>query len=429
MSMSTYPVTSREYALELDANDPLAHYREQFVITDPSVCYLDGNSLGRLPKKTVEVVNNYLLNEWGKEVVDGWGHWIDEPLAMGDLLGRSVLGAAAGQVVCSDTTSVNFYQLAGAALRARPGRKTIITDASNFPTDRFILQGYAEQHGYNLVIIDNEDPAISAHERITPELLEKYMSDDVALVTLEVVQYRAGARNDVKAITDLVRKYGALTIWDASHSAGSIDMHFDADGVDLAVGCTYKYCNGGPGAPGYLYVSKRIQKELRVPIQGWFANKNQFEMGPTFEKVEDIRGFQIATPPVLAYRCVKTALEMIEEAQISRMEEKCSTGTQMLIELYDAWLAPLGFTLNTPREAKERGGHVSLVHSDAKQIAVAMRRMINVIPDYRVPNSIRLAISPLTTSFVEAWDGMERLRDLVSSGRYKEVAMDTSRVS
>ena len=361
-------VTNRQYALDLDAKDPLAKFRDEFVINNPEICYLDGNSLGRLPKRTITAINDYLVNDWGTKVVEGWGEWIDEPFITGDLLGRTTLGAAPGQVLVTDTTSVNFYQLAGAALAARPGRKTIIIDAANFPTDRYILQGYAKTHGLNLITINNEDPAISQHERITPELLEKYMSDDVAFVSFEVIQYRAGARNDIKAITDLARKYGAFTIWDCSHAVGAIDMQFDKDGVDLAVGCTYKFGSAGPGAPGWLYVSKRVQNDLQVPIQGWHAQKNQFDMGPNFERASGLAGFQIATPSIIALRSVQTSFGIIEEAGIKNIEEKCAIGTQMMIELHDAWLADLGFTLNTPRDAKLRGGHVSLVHSNRKSV-------------------------------------------------------------
>ena len=257
-------VTDREYALELDQNDPLAGYRSKFVITDPNLCYLDGNSLGRLPHATVKAVSDFLSQEWGNEVVTGWSHWIDEAQVAGDLLGRAVLGAGPGQVLVCDTTSVNFYQLCVAAIKARPGRKTIITDAANFPTDRYILKGIAEQFDLNLIIIDNEDPAIAENERITAELLEKYMTEDVAMVTFEVIQYRSGARTDIKSVTDLARSYGALVVWDASHAAGAIEMNFDACGVDLAVGCTYKYGNSGPGSPAWLYVNKKIQRELQV---------------------------------------------------------------------------------------------------------------------------------------------------------------------
>ena len=422
-------VTDREYALELDKNDPLAHFKSQFVISDPEMCYLDGNSLGRLPKATITAINDLMTKEWGPEVVTGWSHWVDEAQPTGDLLGEAALGAAPGQVLVCDTTSVNFYQLCLAAIHARPGRKTIITDAANFPTDRYILDGIAKQFGLKLVIIDNEDPAIAKHERITTEVLAPYLNDDVAMVTLEVIQYRSGARTDLKSITDQVRAIGALVVWDASHAVGAIELNLDANGVDLCVGCTYKYGNSGPGSPAWLYVSKRVQSELQVPIQGWFAQDAQFEMGPVFERSQTIRGFQIASPSLMGIRCVQTAFSMIKEAGIDAIAHKAAVGTQMMIELYDAWLAPLGIELNTSRNAKERGGHISLVHPDAAQICVAMRTISNVIPDYRTPNSIRLAISPLPTSYVEIWDGFERMRDLVASGRYKEAVEGGSRVT
>ena len=422
-------VTDREYALSLDENDPLRGFRSLFVITDPEMCYLDGNSLGRLPIATVSAVNEFMTGEWAAEVVTGWSHWVDEAQPTGDLLGRATLGAAAGQVLVCDTTSVNFYQLALAAINARPGRKTIITDAANFPTDRYILDGIAKQLGLNLVIIDNESPGSAENERITPEILEKYLNADVALVTLEVIQYRSGARNDIKSLTDLVRSHGAFLLWDASHAVGAIEMNFDANGVDIAVGCTYKYGNSGPGSPAWLYVNKRVQAELQVPIQGWFSQGDQFGMGPVFERAEGIRGFQIASPSIIGLRCVKSAFSMIEEATISAIANKAATGTQMMIDLYDAWLADLGFTLLTSRNAYERGGHISLGHPDAARICVALRQFARVIPDYRTPSSIRLAIAPLPTSYVEVWDGFQRMRDLVASRQYEKITKSDTRVT
>lgn len=419
----------RSAALELDQRDPLQSFKEQFVIADPDTCYLDGNSLGRLPHATIRAINEFLTQEWGREVVTGWSHWVDEAQSVGDLIGRSALGAAAGQVLACDTTSVNFYQLASAAIAARSGRKTIITDAANFPTDRYILQGLAKNLGLTLVVIDNEDPSIAQHELITPELLEKYMSDDVALVSLEVVQYRSGARQNIKAINDVVAKHGALMLWDAAHAIGSVQLDFDSNQVELAVGCTYKYGNSGPGAPAWLYVSKKMQHELHVPIQGWFAQRDQFAMGPTFEKDQSIRGFQIASPSLMGLRSIKRAFEMIELAGIAAIEKKAAAGTSMMIALFDQWLAPLGFTLNTPRDARSRGGHISLVHPEAERISVALRKFANVIPDYRVPNSIRVAISPLATSYVEVYDGFQRIRDLVASRKYEEISGQDSRVT
>ncbi len=421
-------VTDLQFAQDLDGKDPLAKFRELFINEDPDLCYLDGNSLGRLPIRTVEVVNDF-LQEWGSKVVNGWADWIDEAETTGDLIGRAALGAAAGQVLACDTTSVNFYQLAGAALAARPGRKTIITDKANFPTDRYILQGFAKRHNLKLIEIDNESPNTANHERITPELLERYMSEDVAFVTFEVIQYRSGARNDIKAITDFARGYGALTIWDASHAVGAINLNLDKYGADLVVGCTYKYGNSGPGAPAWLYVSHRIQKELRVPIQGWFAQRDQFAMGEVFEKNDGMRGFQIDSPSILGLRCINTAFEMIEKASIDEIERKCVIGTEMMIGLYDAWLKDLGFVLNTSRNPEERGGHISLIHPEAKRISIALRLFANVIPDYREPNSIRVAISPLPTSYVEIWNGFARLRDLTATRQYEKISTTNVKVT
>jgi kynureninase len=428
--------TERAFAEALDAADPLAHYRDQFVITDPDLCYLDGNSLGRLPKATVERVANFVTNEWGRELVDGWAHWIDEATTAGDLLGRAVLGAAAGQALVCDTTSVNFYQLCSAAIQARPGRKTVIIDAANFPTDRYILAGIAEAHGLNLVTLDNDGSggpgsvAIECeNELITAEALAPHLNDDVALVTLQAIHYRSGSRPDIRAITDLCRANGTLVVWDSSHAAGAIELDFDANGVDLAVGCTYKYGNAGPGSPAWLYVAKRMQAELRVPIQGWFAQDKQFEMGPFFEPSNQMRRFQIASPSIIGIRGVQASFEMIEHASIRAIAHKAAIGTDMMVALFDAWLAPLGFTLLTPRESSKRGGHITVGHPDAKAIAAGMRKLANVIPDYRTPNSIRLAIAPLPTSFVEVWDGMARMRDLVASGDYLNIEDNGSRVT
>lgn len=421
--------TDRQFALDLDARDPLAHFRSQFVIGDANICYLDGNSLGRLPLATVAAVNSFMTDEWGPEVVTGWGHWVDEAQPTGDLIGRATLGAAAGQVLACDTTSVNFYQLALAAIHARPGRKTIITDAANFPTDRYILDGIAKQFGLNLVIIDNESVGTAENERITPEILAPHLNDDVALVTLEVIQYRSGARNDIKSITDLVRKHGAFMLWDASHAVGAIEMDFDKNGVDIAVGCTYKYGNSGPGAPAWLYVNKKVQAELQVPIQGWFSQGDQFAMGADFERAPGIRGFQIASPSLIGLRCIKSAFTMIEEAGIGAISEKAAIGTEMMIQLYDAWLAELGFILLTSRNPQERGGHITLGHPDAARICVALREFADVIPDYRTPDSIRLAMAPLPTSYVEVWDGFSRIRDLVASRQYEKVNTTDSRVT
>jgi len=419
---------TKDKVLELDQNDPLASFRSEFYFTDQEICYLDGNSLGRLPLKTIEQVNSFLTTEWGNQLVDGWSHWIDQAQTAGDLLAETALGASKGQTLVCDTTSVNFYQLCVAAIKANPNRKKIIIDSANFPTDRYILQGIAEQFDLELITLNSDGMGgpgaidiASEDEEITPDALRPILSKEVALLTLQAINYRSGVRQDLKAITDLAREFGIYVVWDCSHAIGSIVLDFEKNGVDLAVGCTYKYGNSGPGAPAWLYVSKDIQRELQVPIQGWFAQRDQFAMGDNFEKVEGIRGFQIASPSLMGLRCIKSAFEMIEEAGISRIERKAGQGTQMMIELFDKWLSPLGFTLNTPRDAGNRGGHISLCHPEASKIAIALRKYANVIPDYRAPNSIRVAISPLVNSYVEIYDGFQRIRDLVSTRQYEKI--------
>lgn len=416
---------ARAVAEALDTADPLRSYRGQFHIGDPEICYLDGNSLGRLPLATVAAITDLLTDEWGDEIVDGWDHWIDQAQTTGDLLGRAALGAAPGQTLVQDTTSVNFYQLCMAAVAARPGRRRVIIDSGNFPTDRYILAGIARTLDLDLVLLDNDGtggaPTASDHERIRTDELARHIDDNTALLALQVVQYRSGARQDVQAIIALARSHGALTVWDASHAVGSIDLRFDEWGVDLAVGCTYKYGNSGPGAPAWMYVNTARQDELQVPIQGWFANRDQFAMGPSFDPADGIRRFQIATPPIVGLRSVQVAFGMIEQAGMAAISAKAWAGTDLMIDLFDAWLAPLGFSLLTPRDPQLRGGHITVGHPDAKQIAAAMRVLTKTIPDYRAPDSIRLAISPLPTSYTEVWDGFDRLRDLVSSGRYHNV--------
>ncbi len=428
--------TERATALAMDAADPLAQYKSQFFISDPDLCYLDGNSLGRMPKRTIEKVNHFLTEEWGTELVDGWSHWIDEAQTAGNLLGRATLGAAEGQTLVQDTTSVNFYQLCVAAIKARPGRKTVIIDSSNFPTDRYILAGIAESMGLNLITLNNDGfggpgqvNVATDCEMITPEILAPLLNDDIALVTLQAIHYRSGSRPDIKGITDLVRSYGGLVVWDASHAGGAIDLRFDEWGVDLAVGCTYKYGISGPGSPAWLYVRKELQTEFLAPIQGWFANDKQFVMGPFFEPAEHIRRFQIASPSIIGIRGVQASYEMIEEAGMSAISQKAAVGTELILALYDAWLEPLGFTFLTPRDHNQRGGHITVGHPEAKRIAAAMRAFANTIPDYRVPDSIRLAIAPLPTSYTEIWDGISRMRDLVVSKRYLEIEDNGSRVT
>jgi kynureninase len=251
-------------------------------------------------------------------------------------------------------------------------------------------------------------------------VLVQYLDDDVALVCLQVINYRSGARQDVPALTDVARKHGAYLLWDASHAAGALDLQFDAWGVDLAIGCTYKYCNSGPGSPAWIYVRSELQGQVTTPIDGWFGQRDQFAMGPQFERATGMRGFQIASPSIVGLTAVETSMSILAQAGMETVEAKARAGTSFMVELFEDWLAPLGFGLETPRVPEHRGGHLSLTHPEADTISVAMRQLANVIPDYRKPNTIRVAVSPLYNSYAELFTGLERTRDLVASGRYRE---------
>jgi kynureninase len=331
---------------------------------------------------------------------------------------------------------MNFYQLAIAAIRSRPGRKTVIIDSANFPTDRYILEGIATDLGLTLITLDTDGQggpgavSVSAeHERVTARALAPHLSEDVALVTLQAINYRSGARSELAEIQAAVTAVGAHMLWDCSHAGGAINLDFEVNKIKLAVGCTYKYGNSGPGSPAWLFVHTDLQDELQVPIKGWFAQEDQFVMGPWFEKARGIRGFQVASPSIVGIRGVQASYEMIQRAGIAEIEKKAAIGTELMIQLVDEWLAPHGFTLGTPREASHRGGHIIINHPEASTIALALRQLVNVVPDYRQPDSIRLAISPLPTSYVEVWDGFDRLRGLMESGAYREVAPQETRVT
>ena len=434
--MSNEANKTREQVIELDQNDPLKSFKQEFLVTDDELCYLDGNSLGRLPKKTIEATNDFLTKEWAHELVDGWSHWIDQAQPAGDLLARAALGAGPGQTLVCDTTSVNLYQLCSAVMRSMPERSKVIVDSANFPTDRYIVAGLAEQLGKEVVTLDTDGSGgpgavafDSQNEVISVTELRKHLSTDVSLITLQAINYRSGAKQDIKGINALAKEFGILVVWDCSHAIGSIDLDFENNNVELAVGCTYKYGNSGPGSPAWLFVATQLQNQLRVPIQGWFAQEKQFEMGPFFEPADNIRRYQIASPSIIGIRAVEVAFEMIERAGIKNIQAKAELGTSLMVDLYHSWLKPLGFELGSPESSNERGGHIILTHPDAKQIAAALRKLKKVIPDYREPNSLRLAISPLATSYLEVYEGFERLRDLVQSGEYKSFRAEGNRVT
>ena len=417
---------TREQAAELDASDPLAGFRERFVFADEQRIYLDGNSLGRLPVATRDRLRD-LAEEWGERLVSGWSDWIDAPVRVGDALAEGVLGARPGEVIVSDSTTVNLFKLSCAALDAYrlSAQGALVTDRDNFPTDRYVLEGLAEQRGLELRLIDT-DPL----EGPRPQDLEAALADGaVALVVLSHVAYRSGALADLRALTDLAHRYDARVVWDLSHSAGAVPTDLRANGVELAVGCTYKYLNAGPGAPAFLYAAEEVQPHLRSPIQGWFGQRDQFAMERDYDPVDGIGRFLAGTPPVLDLAAVEEGVRLTAEAGVGALREKSTGLCELLVALHDEWLAPLGFELGSPRDPARRGSHVSLRHPDAWPICRALIERADVVPDFRGPDSIRLGVAPLYTRYVDVWDALDRLRGLVERGEQKLVDAERSRVT
>ena len=398
---------ARARARALDDADPLAGFRDRFMIADPALVYLDGNSLGRLPRATVARLERLVRDEWGGELVRGWEHWIDEPERVGDLIGTTLLGAGPGETIVSDSTTVNLYKLAAAALDARPGRTAVIVAGDEFPTDRYVLEGLAAARRLT-IRWQPSDPI----EGSLPEDVRALLDDDVALVVMSLVNYRSAAWADLPAITALAHAAGALILWDLSHAVGSVPVDLEAGGADLAVGCTYKYLNAGPGAPAFLYVRRRHQAELRTPIAGWFGQRDQFAMGPRYDPEPGIRGWLAGTPGIPALAAVEEGVRLTAEAGIDAIRAKSVDLTELAIELLDERLGPLGCSLGSPRDPARRGAHVSIRHPDARRLTAALIER-GVVPDFREPDSIRFGLPPLTTRFADVTAGVDALAELL----------------
>lgn len=414
--------TARSYAEELDRADPLAGFVDRFVPA-PGVLYLDGNSLGRLPRTTADRLARVVTEEWGGGLVRSWSTWIELSRRVGDLIGTSLLGARPGEVVVADSTTVNLYKLAAAAVAARPGRTVVLSAADEFPTNRYVLQGLCAAQGLTLRDVESH-----VDSGVTASAVAAALDPSVAVVVLSHVAYRSGALLDLPAITAAAHEAGALVLWDLSHSGGSVPVGLAAAGADLAVGCTYKYLNGGPGAPAYLYVRSELQESLRQPIQGWFGAADQFAMGAEYVPAPGIDRFLVGTPPVLSLVAAEEGVRVLAEAGIERLRDKGRAMTSYLISLSSAWLSPLGFRLASPLDPSLRGSHVSLEHPAAWQICQALLDR-GVVPDYRTPDRLRLGPAPLTTRFTEVYDALAVIRSVVASGQHLAYPASPARVT
>ncbi len=394
----------------LDAADPLAPHRDRFVGAESDLVYFDGNSLGRPLRTTARTLADFVEGEWGSRLIRGWDEsWFDLPLTVGDDLGRVVLGAAPGQVTIGDSTTVLLYKAMRAAVTARPGRTEIVLDRDNFPTDRYVAAGIAQECGLTLRWIDVDTASGATVEQVT-----EAVGEQTALVVLSHVAYRSAWLSDAPAITAAAHDAGALVLWDLSHSGGSVPVELDAWGADLAVGCTYKYLNGGPGSPAYVYVAQRHLDTFTQPIQGWIGATNPFLMGPTYAPAAGVRRFQSGTPPVLAMVPLRDMLALLEDVGIDAVRAKSIGLTTYAIELADELLAPLGVEVASPRDPDRRGGHVTVRHPAMEAVTARLWER-DVIPDYRDPGGLRLGLSPLSTSYAEVAAGVEAVRDELGS--------------
>lgn len=397
------------YARRMDRADGLAHYRKRFVGADSDLVYFDGNSLGRPPAAAIARVERFMREEWGGRLIRGWDEaWLQLPYEIGDQIGRAVIEAKAGQTVIGDSTTVLLYKLARAAVDAQlardPQRREIVVDRDNFPTDRYVLEGIARERGCHLRWID-----VDLTRGVSSEQLAEAVGPTTALVVLNHVSYRSAYLADAQELTRIVHDAGALVLWDLCHSAGSVPVHADRWEFDLAVGCTYKYLNGGPGSPAFAYVRDDLHAVLQQPIQGWFGTADLFAMGPEYVPARGIRRFVSGTSPISAMIAMQETLAMIEEAGMAAVRAKSLALTAFAIDVADEWLGPLGVTLGTPRDPEERGGHVILQHDAMREVTARLWQR-DVIPDYRDVGGLRVGLAPLSTSFEEVYRGLDATR-------------------
>ena len=393
-----------EDAARLDAADPLARFADAFVPADGLGAYLDGNSLGRPMRATQQRLASFVAHDWGTRLIRSWEEqWMDLPTTLGDRLGRTVLGAAEGQTIVADSTTVLLYKALRAAVALRPGRSTIVIDTDNFPTDRFIAEGVAAELGLHVRWVE-ADPAGG----VTTAALAPLLSDDTAVVMLSHVAYKSGYLADAAALTDSIHAAGALALWDLCHSAGVVPTELDAWGVDFAVGCTYKYLNGGPGSPAFLYVRHAVLAHAQQPIWGWMGAADVFAMAAEYAPSPGIRQFLSGTPPVLGMLPMHDMLDAIEAAGMPAIRAKSVALTEFAWRASESLLVPLGVRFASPRDSAERGGHLTLAHPSFKEVPTRLWGE-GIIPDFRHPDGLRIGLSPLSTTFAETLRGVEAI--------------------
>jgi len=412
--------TSEGFARKMDDQDPLKDFRNRFFISDEKVIYLDGNSLGRLPVKTQSLIREVTENQWGSQLIESWNkHWYEKPTELGNKIAR-LIGADEGEVVVSDSTSVNLYKLAHAALRYNSGKTKVVSDIFNFPTDLYILQGLIREFGtgYHVTLAQSSDDI-----SIDREDLKAKIDENTALVLLSLVSFKSSFFYDAAEITDWAHKKGALVLWDLSHAAGAVPVELSKTDADLAVGCTYKYLNGGPGAPAFLYVNKKLHNKLASPVQGWFGDSRPFQFDLNYEPANGIRRFLTGTPPVTSLMAIEPGVDILLEAGIENLRNKSIRQSEYFLILADEILKKEGFGSGSPADYKRRGSHISLKHPEGYRICQALIHPKNsdlkIIPDFREPDNIRFGITPLYTSFSDIRKTVFRLKEIIATREYE----------
>jgi len=419
-----------EHARGLDRDDPLGRYRRDFVIKDPTMVYLDGNSLGRLPLKSAAFMERAIREQWGERLIQSWNeNWYDQSARLGKKIAR-IIGANPDEVIVSDSTSVNLYKLAFGALKAREGKTEIISDDMNFPSDLYILQGLIKQLGakHTLRLLRSPDGISSDISKLL-----RMVNPNTALISLSHVAYKSSYLYDMERITELAHMNNALVLWDLSHSVGVVPVDLNSTGADLAVGCTYKYLNGGPGSPAFLYVKRELQELLENPIQGWFGEQNPFEFCLNYRDSDGIRKFLTGTPPVISSSGLEPALDIILEAGIGPIRQKSVSQSEYLLSLVRQLLSDKGVRVGSPEFVETRGSHISLKHTEAYRICKALTDPDVgdgvVIPDFREPNNIRLGISPLYTSYEDIFRAILQLKEIIAEKLYENYSNTREQVT
>ncbi|MGP3533346.1 kynureninase [Microbacterium sp. RD1] len=401
-------------AARLDAADPLAALRDAFVGAQTPLVYFDGNSLGRPLRVTAAHLATFVEEAWGGRLIRGWDEtWMQLPFTLGDRLGAAVLGAAPGQTVVGDSTTVLLYKLVRAAFDAQqaadPARVELVVDRDNFPTDRFVVEGIAAERGGRVRWIE-----VDPDRGVDAESLAASIGPATAVVVLSHVAYRSGYLADAGALTALAHRAGAMVVWDLCHSAGAVPVDLDAWNADLAVGCTYKYLGGGPGSPAFAYVAERHQRSLAQPIQGWMGAADVFAMGPEYRPADGMRRYVSGTPPIVGMLPMLDMLALLETHGIDAVRAKSVALTEFAIRVADEILARAGVTVASPRDAAERGGHVTLSHPSMREVTARLWRD-DVLPDYREPGGLRIGLSPLSTSFAETLAGLRAVASALAA--------------